>query len=56
MDAVIEQMSQAREAPRYDVIRRWAAYLREVVQPQLDELADLKAAQDAAKPRKGQAA
>lgn len=58
MDSVIEQMTQAKDVPRYDVFRRWASYLRDVVQPQLDELARLKAEASpaATKPRKGQAA
>lgn len=53
MDAVIEQMQHVREPREIDdrVFRRWAIYLRDVVQPQLDELEALKA-----KAKKGAAA
>ena len=46
MDPVIEEMLRWRvDAPiRSDVARRWVSHLRDVVQPQLDELASIKAA------------
>lgn len=49
MDGVIDEMAQkvldwhVQTISRHD-LRRWAQHLREVVQPQLAELAQLKAA------------
>lgn len=44
MDPVIEEICRANELPtRQDVFRRWQRHLREVVQPQLKELAAIKA-------------
>lgn len=45
MDPVIEEMQRWRpgDPVRNDVARRWQQHLRDVVQPQLDELATLKA-------------
>jgi hypothetical protein len=45
MDPVIDEMSHTRPPIRNDVFGRWAAYLVNVVQPQLDRLALLEAAQ-----------
>jgi len=43
MDPIFEEMARARDVqPR--ALRRWVDYLRDVVQPQLDELAAIKAA------------
>ena len=45
MDPIFEEMARAREVqPR--ALRRWVEYLRDVIQPQLDELAALKTAKD----------
>lgn len=50
MDPVIEEISQRilmwghKQIPRADW-QRWAFYLRDEVQPQLDELAALKASE-----------
>jgi hypothetical protein len=45
VDPVIEEMSRWRvdQPLRGEVARRWVSYLREIVQPQLDELNALKA-------------
>ncbi len=45
MDPIIEEICRARrnEPIRGDVLRRWQDHLRNVVQPQLDELDELKA-------------
>ncbi len=45
MDPVIAEILRAKtfETVRSDVFRRWQNYLRDVVQPQLDELDALKA-------------
>lgn len=52
MDPIFEEMARAREVqPR--ALRRWVDYLRDVVQPQLDELAALKAAQAAEPIKRG---
>lgn len=54
MDPVIEEIQRLRpgEAVRSDVARRWQQHLRDVVQPQLDELATLKASLDKPKAKK----
>jgi hypothetical protein len=49
MDSIIEEMSREildlrNTTPHRNMLRRWATHLREVVQPQLDELEMLKAA------------
>jgi len=50
MDPVIQEIQRARAGDiRPDVFRRWARYLREQIQPQLDELAELKQHPQAAK-------
>lgn len=46
MDPIIEEMARAREVQPH-ALRRWVEHLRTVVQPQLDELAALKASKDA---------
>lgn len=55
MDPIFEEMARAREVqPR--ALRRWVEHLVNVIQPQLDELAEIKAAAQAAAesgPRKG---
>lgn len=56
MDPIFEEMARAREVqPR--ALRRWVEHLVTVIQPQLDELAALKAAAqqaaDEPAPRKG---
>jgi hypothetical protein len=58
MDPVIDEMLRARHPIRPDVFKRWCAHLRDVVQPQLDELDSLKADPPAVddKPKKGRAA
>jgi hypothetical protein len=45
MDPVFEEISRVREGKdiRHSKLREWQAYLRDVVQPQLDELNALKA-------------
>jgi len=45
MDPVISEILRIKtgESIRPDVLQRWSRYLREVIQPQLDELAELKA-------------
>jgi hypothetical protein len=45
VDPVIEEMSRWRvdQPLRSEVARRWVNYLRDIVQPQLDELNALKA-------------
>jgi hypothetical protein len=45
VDPVIEEMSRWRvdQPLRSEVARRWVSHLRDVVQPQLDELNALKA-------------
>lgn len=45
MDPIIEEILRAKnyESVRPDVFRRWQSYLRDTVQPQLDELNELKA-------------
>lgn len=43
MDPVIEEIGRARDVQPH-ALRRWATYLKTVVQPQLDELAARKAA------------
>lgn len=45
MDAVINEIVMCKELPtRESVWRNWQDHLRNVVQPQLDELEQLKAA------------
>lgn len=53
MDSIIEEMGRdvldlRNTAPHRNTLRRWATHLREVVQPQLDELEQLKASAAAA--------
>lgn len=45
MDPVIAEILRVKigEPVRPDVMQRWHRYLREVIQPQLDELNELKA-------------
>ena len=58
MDSIIEEFSrrvldwQHRQIPRVD-LQRYAQHLRSVVQPQLDELEQLKAAASARKGKAG---
>jgi hypothetical protein len=56
MHPIIDEILRARLPIRPDVHRRWSDVLRNEIQPQLDELAELKA--DPPKPdaKKGRAA
>lgn len=55
MDPIIDEILRVRLPIRPDVLRRWQTHLRDVVQPQLTELDELKA--DPPKPeKKGRAA
>jgi len=58
MDPVIDEILRTRrgDAIRADVMRRWQTHLRDVVQPQLDELNELKAADPPKPEKKGRAA
>ena len=51
MDPIIDEIRRVKrgEVIREAVMRRWQTHLTEVVQPQLDELAVLKAERDARK-------
>lgn len=60
-DSIIEEMSRdvldlRHTTPHPNKLRRWATHLREVVQPQLDELEQLKTAQVAVSAKAGRKA
>lgn len=56
MDPIIEEILRVRLPLRPDVLRRWQTYLRDHVQPQLDELNELKADPPKPESKKGRAA
>jgi hypothetical protein len=58
VDPVIGEMLRWRvdEPIRSEVARRWVSHLRDVVQPQLDELESLKAPVPERKPTKKESA
>jgi hypothetical protein len=56
MDPILDEILRCRLPIRPDVLRRWQQHIREVLGPELQELAELKA--DPPKPdtKKGRAA
>jgi len=48
-EMVLETLNYRKLAPSSHTLVRWVTHLRDVVQPQLEELAALKAAPQAAK-------